>query len=188
MKKIIIVICVAMLMAGVCAWRGWYPVARVEGVLISARTWNTLIRASQQYADMELTQYGKQPIDFNAPENRAMLDQGKKDVLTSLIEDDIVTKEGVVLVPDFASKTERKTTEALQHNPAIADNVENLYGLSLDDFKSLVLVPQARRDVIQEELASTDGPSLDQWLRTAKRNADVRLFFVPFHWNGERVE
>lgn len=166
---------------------GFYPVALVDGSPIFYRAWRKAEDASRRFANAELARRGARPINFAAEGNAAFLLEGRKETLAALMEDAIITREGERYMDDFSGRSEAHMAEALRSAPNLKRAVASLYGISYDDFKKLVLLPQARRDVLSEELES-QGLNFDEWARDAKRRARVRLLFVPFHWNGERIE
>lgn len=162
---------------------GFYPVAIVEDGVVFKRTWKMAEAASRRFLAAKVYEVEKSNFDFSLPENQEILDSIKKDTLTFLIEDIVLAKAGRELLSDFENLTEQRVNEALSHQN-MAEAATILYGLDASGFKKMVLLPQARRDVLGDAL----GVDFDAWLEDAKKKADVRLILVPYRWDGEAVK
>lgn len=165
---------------------GFYPAAVVNGSIITFREWRKLEEASKRFANAERARRGERPLNFAAVENSVLLVEGRKTTLGALIEGQIIVGEGRRLVPDFDQKSEENIVEALRRAPNFKQGVESLYGISYEDFKVMVLLPQARMELLKEALEK-HSINFEERLGEAKRQANVRLLFVPFHWNGEGI-
>lgn len=165
---------------------GFYPVAMTEGSTILARTWKNAERAAIRFTNAQLVSRGEQPIDFTLAQYRAAFLDVKRDTLTFLIEDAILARAGRGIAADFDRVSRERVEEALR-TADLERGVKLLYGFTLNEFRSLVLLPQTRRDITREVLAERNQ-DFDEWFREVKRSERVRLLFTPFRWNGERVE
>jgi hypothetical protein len=61
------------------------------------------------------------------------------------------------------------------------------YGVDAAAFRALVLVPQAEREILTGQLFLR-GEKLQDWLKQAKRDEQIRVFTPGFRWSGEEVE
>lgn len=111
----------------------------------------------------------------------------KRGTLTFLIEDAIIRQKGDEVIEGLGVLSREKALEALRSSNDPTGAAKAVYGLSLDDFRDLVLLPQARQDLLKEALIEK-SQNFDTWLRDAKKKIMVRLFFVPFRWDGEAVK
>ncbi|MBI2075376.1 MAG: hypothetical protein HYT82_01760, partial [Candidatus Harrisonbacteria bacterium] len=60
-------------------------------------------------------------------------------------------------------------------------------GVSYDDFLALVLLPQARREVLNDALAA-DAVDARTWLANARETAQARIFLPALVWQNGTVE
>jgi len=187
MKKFFIITAVFFLIFIAAAIGGFYPAARVDDTFISFRTWRKLEEASKHFANVELVRRGERPINFAAAENSQLLIDGRIETLTALVEDVLIINEGRRAIADFDAKSEQLTATAAKKNNAIKKAVESLYGIAYDDFLELVLLPQARRDVLSKTFEER-SLHFEEWLRGAKKQASMRLYFTGFRWNKEKIE
>lgn len=188
MKRIIIFIAgVFFLLLAVLFFAGWYPIARVEGRLITFRTLRKAEQAAQNFANAEFQKSGMKPVDFSSAENASFLRDIERGTLTFLIEDKILEKEGAGLKHDFAVRTDRRIDDALKKGGNMEAAARLVYGLPFKDFRTFVLEPQARRDIAAEIVKEQDKDFF-LWFAEKKKNARVRLYFMDYRWNEEKVE
>ncbi|QQG45060.1 MAG: hypothetical protein HYW89_03600 [Candidatus Sungiibacteriota bacterium] len=187
MKVILLVIGMVVGLFLVSVMTGFYPVALVDGAPIFYRTWKKTEEAAKHFANTQLVSRGSKPIDFSAPQNSELLLAGRKDTLTSLIEDTILHQGGKKLHKGFERLVAAKVSTALKDNEDIEQAAKLVYNLDLDDFKELVLLPQAQGEVVAEILEK-QNQDFEGWLREAKKQKRVFLMFVPFSWDGERIQ
>lgn len=167
--------------------QGYYPVALVERSPIFYQTWEKAQNSAMHYTNVQRVSGGGSAINFTARENEESLSNLKKGTLTYLIEDAVIIQEGPNIDGVFRAVARERAENALQSTPSLQEGVEKLYGLSMDDFRELVLFPQARRDILREHF-QVNNIDPEVWLRDVKKQKNIRLFFVPYRWNGEAVE
>jgi len=187
MKILIPILAVGAILFSIFFLTGFYPVALVNGQPISYRTWEKAQRGAINFANAEAQRAGRASIDFSAPGYGELLRAVRRDTLTFLIEDAILAQEGKKVVDEFNFLVEDRVRKAIAGSGSLEGGARLVYGLSLVEFRMLVLAPQARRDVAGEALAG-GTKSFDEWFFEVKKRKMVQLFFVPFRWNGERVE
>ncbi len=162
---------------------GYYPIAMVNGHFISKRTFLKNYGAAAVYYQNFLKTYQQNP----APEKTASPDDIQRSVLTQLIENSIVEAGARKEVgADLNALVEGKVSQASKE-PGLDKAVQTLYGMNLDDFKKEILAPQAERDILTGRLFLKGG-NIDDWLRDAKKSANVVIFSPQFRWNGDMVE
>lgn len=170
-----------------CMVTGIYPVALVNGSPILARTWKQAEAAAIQFMQAAMVGSGKAPIDFAQPENARLLLQARKDALLALIENKLVAKGGDEVIEDFDTRAQERVDSVVRESVNLKQGAELLYGLDFNKFRDLVLLPQARRDLLRE-IFEKKKEDFSRWFSTLKTNARVRLLFTPFSWDGERVK
>ncbi len=185
MKKIFVLAIVVVVVSAV--WiTGLYPVAIVGGSPILYRAWDEAKEAAKRFADAESRSAGGKPIDFSRQENAEMLKSIGRDALNYLIEDKIFQQEGERLASDFSLLVRERVGDALKEGKDVENAARLVYGLNLNDFRRVVLTPQAHAEVIQEILLKRNQ-DFGEWLSQEKKSKSVRLLFVPYQWNGEAV-
>lgn len=171
----------------VIIFSGFYPVVLVNGAPIYFRTWKKLEKSSIRFAKIQLEKIQKKPFDFSTKENAGLLLQGRKEILTLMIEDIIIRQQGKQLAADFEKLSKRRVEDALRKGKNTGQAAAFFYGLSMDDFKELILWSQARRDILREEF-ETKGQNFESRLSEIKKKSRIRMLFVPFKWNGVSIE
>lgn len=166
---------------------GIYPVAIIGTTPIFARTWQKAENAAKSFEFAQARARGAKAVDFSLAENRELLLEMKRGTLTFLIEDAIIIQKGEGVIDGLGTLSRELALEALRSIDDLGSAARAVYGLSTDELRDLVLLPQARKDVLKEAL-SERNQDFDTWLRDAKKRARVRLMFVPFKWNGEEIQ
>ncbi len=186
MKIILILIFAFSLLILVIVWGGLYPVAIIDSSYILARVWSKAQEAAKNFSNAQARSAGAKPLNFDARENAEILQEIKKNTLTFLIENMILQKKGEGLIRGFERLSREKISAATGQGGDLSRAAELVYGLKLQEFQELVLLPQARRDTAREILAE-GRVDFEQWFLDVKRKAKVRLMFVPYKWDGEVV-
>lgn len=163
---------------------GLYPVAIVEGSLVLKRTWVMSEMSTRKFID---AQVNAGAFSADSIKDAEFLSELKRSTLTFLIEDLILEQEGKLLREDFRITSVERMEDALKEGNNLREAARTVYGLTFDQLKSLVLLPQARRDVAGEILR-VQGRDFDSWLREVKKEKSVKLFFVSYEWDGEKVK
>lgn len=165
-----------------------YPVAVVDGSPVWMRTWDQMIGAVEHYTNAQRQAGGERPYDFSLPENLRLASDIRRNTLIFIIEDKIISKEGNNLVDGFGSSAGeevQKILSASARDPS--DIAKDVYGMSVDEYKALILAPEARRSVLRGALESR-GRTLEDWLYEMKIKKSVRIYFTEYRWNGKTVE
>lgn len=188
MKLFIFIVAGMVLAVFVIARVGAYPVALIENTPIFYSTWKKAVESGERFINASAkSRVGGKAVDFNAPENAELVRSIKKESLTALIENVIMQQEGERIIRGFRVLALERTKNALQDSHTDSERAARfVYGLSLEDFEDLVLLPQARRDVLKEVLGE-QSQAFDVWFQGIKKTKQVRLLFVPYGWSGEEV-
>lgn len=170
----------------VLALGGFYPVAVVDGSPVFYRTWQRAEGAAIKFAQTSARMAGQAPPDLSRQENAELLLGIKRDTLTFLIEDRIIGISGSRVLNEFEARADAKIEEALRASSQVEAGAKLAYGLGPEDFRELVMLPQARKDVLMETFRAR-GQNYEEWIALARRSTSVKLYFVPFSWDGEKV-
>lgn len=182
-RQIVIVIVVVAGLAGLfLVSLGYYPIAIVNGIFITARTFTKDYGAASMYYANYLKIY-RFPGSDAAPLSS---DDIARAVMDQLIENALAAQGAEKEAgSDLENLVNEKINEAVK-NSQLENAAKTLYGLSLDDFKNEVLKPQAERDILTGRLF-LKGQNIDTWLADAKKSARVIFFSGRFRWNGTEV-
>lgn len=165
-----------------------YPVAVVDGSPVWMRTWERMIDAVEKFTNAERALGGELPFDFSLPENARISSDIRRNTLTYIIEDKIISGEGSNFIDGFGSFTGEEVQKIMRASTRDPKEIaRDIYGMSIDEYKTLILAPQARRSALRRTLESR-GRTLDEWLYEMKIKKSVKLYFTEYRWNGKTVE
>lgn len=156
-----------------------YPVATVNGTVISARTFELARQAAAHY-------YQNLSLSESAQVDGAII---RQTVLSALIEDALVTKELEQRYEpaSLAQAVEERVRGALETASSTIDKaVSDLFGVTVEEFSALVLAPRARVEILAADL-SKEQISFDVWLDAALQSAEVSIVLNDLAWENGRV-
>ncbi|MDO8664499.1 MAG: hypothetical protein Q7K44_03080 [Candidatus Liptonbacteria bacterium] len=178
---------------------GYYPIAVVNGDIITANTFiNNYDTASVYYRNFLKTygsalstgsgQASSSQIETNSSTLQILTpSQIQKSVLAGLIENILIEKGArKEMGKELDRLVGEKVSQAVEV-PEIEKAVWTIYGLSLNDFKREVLVPQAERDILTGSLF-LKGQKIEDWLSAEKKSSNIVILSRKFYWNGEDVQ
>lgn len=166
---------------------GLYPVALVNGSPIWRNSLRKAEEAEKKLTNTQAKSFGFKPVNFTSSANKDLLNGLRQDILTTLIDNKIIKEDGVKVVEKFEELSRKRMMDTLQGGGAdLSKAVRTVYNLSLKDFENMVLLPQARRDVLRVFLAN-EGKNFEEWIKEIKSKKSVKLFLVPYRWDGEKV-
>lgn len=186
-KPYIIFFTIAILGFGIMTliYGGYYPIAVVNGSFLSAKSfageynatslyYQNLLKINPNYAG-ETAQTPASDLQLAAINN--LIEQ-------SLIANGARKEAGA----DFNYLLNNKLDKFSGVKPEKLDKaVKTLYGLNADDFRGIVLIPQAEREILEGRLF-LKGEKIEDWLMNAKKTAKVMILSAQFFWNGDSVE
>ncbi len=157
---------------------GLYPVAIVNSTFIWSKSYREHYNAALIYYQNLFANYSKEEMEkVNIPD---FLQELRRATLDKLIENVLIYGELENKVgKDLSSLVERKL-------PAFEDPASSVYGLSPAQFKEMVLVPQAQREILEGRLF-LNKQTMDDWLLQARSSAKVFILSSSFTWNGSEV-
>jgi len=77
--------------------------------------------------------------------------------------------------------------EEKDSNLRLEEAARTLYGLSVKDFTELVLLPQAKRDLLTERFKN-NPEQLNQMWNDLVKIADIKIYYPGYKWEGGEVK
>lgn len=163
---------------------GYYPVAVVDRSLVTANRFETEYAVAYHYYLRALAN-----SEDTDPRGRDFKIELRRAVLEDLIDQVLISRDLIVRVgKELPEIVENKIVAAQKADlKTIEETAKLLYGLSLADFKALVLEPQAKKEILQGRLF-LEKKEYDSWLREAKKNAKVFIITPEFYWQDSSVK
>lgn len=179
MKKVIIILVVGIAGVGaVIVGMGWFPVARVEGATIYYRDLKTYMKAGELFR----TQSGAPPSPPGEDIKRAMLEE----LIIRGIVKNSSSEFGETSINEEVHTYLEKLLSSVNRG-GLTEAAAKLYGMSLDDFKERVMIPQLREVVVRKRVEAS-GKDYAVWLEERARGAQVSIYFLPYRWSGTSLE
>lgn len=163
---------------------GLYPVAFVNYRPILAREFRVMVDSAFGFYLHAIDTYKKEMLtDADAAKlytevRRATLDKLIEEIL---LEQELISRFG----RDGAAQVDKKLAGI--DNRKLGSAATALYGLTDEQFKKIVLEPQARREVLLEEFKKKNE-DFSAWLLTQKRAASIYVFLPDFVWGNSAAE
>lgn len=185
-KKFFVVL-VSMVVLGLSAFYlirlGFYPVAMVEGRFIGARRFEEAVGVAYHYYVKGLGSQASKEI-----QEQLTYEELRRATLDKLIEEELVLRELKNRVgSDLSDIVESKLNNLDFSAPDFEKAVLALYGLSVQRFKEMVLVPKAREEVLEGRIFKDGSKDLIAWLKDRKQKARVTVFAPDLRWDDNKV-
>ncbi|MEK9174949.1 MAG: SurA N-terminal domain-containing protein [Patescibacteria group bacterium] len=174
----ILVLTLVFLVGGLTSYtfsrNGLFPVAKVNGDFISYKTVKENADVSRRLYAQGLA--GSSPdLDniFKRGSEKELFKNSLENLIINLIikssaaEEDLVKAQKEVEA-SFNSKTAANLSGVLQ----------NVYSWDAAKFKERILEPQALLQIVSQK----EGQNFDSWLKSAKANSTIRIWFLPYRW------
>lgn len=156
------------------AQNGYFPVARVNGSFISYQT-------VKENADVSRRLYA-QGLAGASPELDNLFKRGsEKDLLKNSLEN-LITN--AIIKSAAAGEELAKAQQEVENNfdaktvANLSGVLQNVYSWDAAKFKKRILEPQALLQIV----AQSKGQDFDSWLKSAKSNSQVKIWFLPYKW------
>lgn len=162
---------------------GHYPIAIVNGKIITAGDFNNEYAAALQYYQKTMSQQ-KTPIDLRSADVQKEVRRATLNDLIdkALIVAELKKREG----SDFNEVVASKISSANVNTKNFADAAKLLYGLEPNDFMAMVIVPQAEKELLEGRLF-LEQRKLEEWLADAEKEASITLLTPEFSWDKTKV-
>ncbi len=163
---------------------GYYPVALVNSQMITANRFEVEYAVAYNYYVRALS--ASKDTD---PRTREFKKELRRAVLDNLVEQALVRQDlNQRIGRELDQIVQGKILNSQKLDPqTIEETARVVYGLDLSEFESLVLVPQARKEILQGRLF-LEKKNYEEWLREAKKNAKVFIVTPEFYWEESTVK
>ena len=176
-KYITLAIIVAAVAVALILSYGLVPVFKVNGQSFTYANFSKMKHAIRTFNAAS----GKTPV--NGPELIAntLMNLMEQTLLDEVIKktDSAIYEKADGLVATAIAKNETAAT--------LGEAVKKLYGLSTKDFKKLILLPQAKKDLILKHYEK-DNDGLQKLWDEVRLGAKVKIYYPGFYWDGEFVK
>ncbi|MBM3257462.1 MAG: hypothetical protein FJY98_04045 [Candidatus Liptonbacteria bacterium] len=181
MKRYGIFLCIIAITIGLAflVREGYYPVAWVGGELLSAREFSSQFRAAKKYFINAAQVYGATSTPSTAGLEGA--------VLEGLIETSLIRAEVKKEIGDGAKDLIEERVEVFAKDEELIEAAKIIYGVSPEEFRAMVLVPQVEREILAGRLYLR-GLEFSEWLDRAKREASIIMLTPGFEWTGKEIK
>ena len=186
-KKFIIILILGLLICGILYFilLQHYPIASVNLHFITLNSFEKDYMAADNYYRSLLKTYDKnQAPVLDSPEiqqeiSRAVLERSVENIL---IHQELKKQ---LKAGELKKMLDSRIQEVLKGKD-IEKQVKTLYGLSMDDFKERILRPEAEREIITGRFF-LENKNFDDWLKEAKKQAQVAILLSNLKWSGSGV-
>ena len=106
-------------------------------------------------------------------------------IIDKILMDALITRTDTSL----DKKAEELVKQAIGQNPTLQldEAAKTLYGLSAGDFIELVLLPQAKRDLLNERFK--DNPTqLNETWESLIKTADIKIYYPGYKWEDGEIK
>lgn len=164
-----------------------YAAAFVNFNAISVESFENDFEAAFVYYEKALKTYNQG--DAAVIESEEVKKEIQRAVLEKLIGNSIVHRELLARMSkkELESVIENKIGKIEEKSREIEEGIKNLYGFSLEDFKSRVLTPMAEQEILEGRLF-LENKNFDEWLKEEKVKARVIILISGFKWEDGQVK
>lgn len=169
-KLILFILGLILLTALFLRVRSSLLVLSVNGEMLKWEDFNSVKLGYSRFRDLNKSNVSDEDIE--------------KGIMFSFVEDVLIKKEleksgrGREIIDKMVEGSIRDADQE-----KISDATSRLYGWTLGEFKKIVLEPQARRNLIDEEFR-VKNIDFTSWLEKSMLEADVSVYFLRWKWSG----
>ncbi len=130
------------------------------------------------YEDQKFSELGVR-IDFSTEDGVKRLKFHEKDVINKMIEDSVVEKlaqeRGIEISDKLVEEAVSRKINEYGGQEIVVENLQKLYGWSLDDFRSKIVKPSFYREKLEKWLKENDAKQYDNDARKTVKIALEKL-------------
>ena len=150
---------------------GFYPIAIINGEIVLARDYYQIVNSGYIFYTSALATYQK--VKLNVSDANKLYQDIAKASFDKLIEQKLIDQEFLLRKGVFGGALVDKTLFKVK-NDNLKEPVAKLYGLSMVDFRKIILEPQAKRELLIEDFKARKE-NFNDWLNSTKANVDLRI-------------
>jgi len=161
---------------------GFYPVAIVDGSVITARKFRAASHSVLFYYE---NTGGISDQEENNMDSARRLEL-ESQVLNDLVEEELIAKK---LARDFGSELPYLIAEELdgvKNSPDLKQAATMLYGMKWENFEKEILVSEAKKSILANQLF-LKNEKIEDWIHRARESANVTVFSLKFKWDDSKV-
>ena len=164
---------------------GWYPIASVNGDLISARHFRQYVDSALSYQATSFSTYSASSTRLLAASQQSEAQLGSV-ALDELIEHQLIFQGVEEKIQDSHVQLTKDKVANYREQPELIGASRDLFRISPELFSNVLLEPEARRELLRGRLF-LDGVVLDEWLIEKRKSAKVRIFSPTYIWQEFQV-
>ena len=162
--------------AGMLAY-GFLPVVKVEGEYVSYASFLKVYRGVEGAEKMR---------QKNPPAtSRELTERAFQTIIENKFLDVVIRETNAGLKEEAAGNVDKAIAES--KDLALEEAAQKLYGLSAADFKKLVLIPAAEKDLLSKHYAYNPAELDALWADLGKK-ADVKIYYPGYEWKDGEVK
>ena len=150
---------------------GFYPIALINGEIVLARDYYQIVNSGYVFYTSALATYQK--VKLSVPDANKLYQDIVKASFDKLIEQKLIDQEFSLRKGALVKDLVDKTLSSIK-NGNLKEPVAKLYGLTMPEFKKIILEPQAKRELLIEDFKAHQE-NFNDWLSSAKANVNLRI-------------
>ena len=172
----VLIVTLVFLVGGLTSYtlikNGYFPVAKVNGQIISYKTVIENVDVSRRLYSQGLAGSSAQLDQLFLRNNSPEL---IKNSLENLITNAIIKKSASA---EVLTKASQEVEANFKDAAGLANSVKSIYGWDVATFRERILEPQALFQVLGQE----KGRGFENWVQAEKNKAGVSVWFLPYKW------
>jgi len=165
---------------------GFYPIALVNYDFVIEKNVEENSLVAYKYFQNALLLAGSDPGTLDAPQSIMEI---KRAALDKLITDALILNElkKRIKEEEFNAIAERNIEKLIENNSDVEGAAQKIYGLKFEDFRRMILMPQAYREILEGRMFLNDE-NFEKWLDNAKASAWVVILSPKLQWKENSVK
>lgn len=164
--------------------KGYYPVIVVNYHFVSAAAANKYYDSAMNYLRGTVMASKSDPAVLN---NQNQLKEIRRAVLDKLVENSLIYQEIKAREKENLDQDVKKKIGQAGSLDQLKEKARVVYGLTSDDFVNFVLIPEAYRELLQDDMLSV-REDFKEWLKGVRKKAGVFVFEKGFSWDGQGIK
>ena len=160
---------------------GYYPIASVNGRMITAREFSSTFRAGMNYsqeffsmASSSVSSTQASPMELQAV------------VLDQIVENVLVSQEVDKELGGDAKQLTNEKVARYDSSQKLHEAAARIFQMPYQDFAQLLLVPQAKRELLMGRLFLRNE-KYEDWVARSRTEASVTLYSSEFKWQNGKI-
>ncbi len=165
-------------------WMGLFPLMIIDGKIVWYYEFSRTVRALEKFESATRTAAGKGGISSDEAH------EIRRSTVESIIADRAADRyiRQYFSYDDILARARDTVDKAIQSadQNVLPKAVERLYGMTLAEYKEVVLMPPALKEELAKEIEAKHQNFQEIFL-SELRNTKVRMFLLPFRWQDGHV-